>query len=101
MRGAPVTKMAIGTQSDPAAADEGTGPGDGSGVERPWTHGGSMSDKPSGRRVTVAVGLINGSSKTGSLLSFDPSGTDIQIESATRAPGVRQARSDPCDALPR
>ena len=51
-----------------------------------------MSDTTSRRRVTVAVGLINGSSKTGSLISFDPTGTEIQIESATRAPGGRLDR---------
>ena len=44
------------------------------------------------RRVTVAVGLINGTSKTGSLVAFEPTGETIKIESATRAPGGRLDR---------
>ena len=43
-------------------------------------------------RCTVAVGLINGTTKTGTLVSFDPQGSEIVLECATRAPGGRLDR---------
>ena len=51
-----------------------------------------MADAAARRRVTVAVGLINGTSKTGSLVEFDPAAEEIHLETATRAPGGRLDR---------
>jgi type II secretory ATPase GspE/PulE/Tfp pilus assembly ATPase PilB-like protein len=40
-----------------------------------------------GRRVTVAVGLVDGSTKTGTLESFEAEGEALSVETATRGPG--------------
>lgn len=42
-----------------------------------------------GRRRTVAVGLVDGSTKTGTLGSWDPEGEELTLETATRGPGGR------------